>query len=137
MDQWSVRWRWWSTQTLGIYLDFWCSTLGQMGVVRAEGKWTVSIQNFESCSFPQLCFLSSLQPIQILLLHQEHSYVCPSHSALEYRWPWDADIVWELLFHNWTEKHNLFSTQYTYALILRKKINYLKNDESNMHMPNK
>lgn len=118
MDQWSVRQWWWSTQTLGVYLDFWCSTLGQMEVVKAEGKWTVSIQNFESCSLSQSCSLSSLHPIQILPLGTclasptKGSYVCPSHLALEHRLPWDAGIVWELLFHSRTVKRNILSSPF-------------------------
>lgn len=57
-----------------------------------------------------------------------HRGVWPFHLPVEHRLLWDNGHCLELLFHNQTEKYNLVSTQQICALILRKKINYLKND---------
>lgn len=85
-------------------------------------------------------FFFSFYPIQILLLHASplprmlsetvlsHRDAWPFHLPAEHRLPWGNGLCLELLFHNQTEKHNLVFTQQICALILRKRINDLKND---------
>ena len=95
-----------------------CRVLGQLGVVGAEGTWTIHCQTFcFSSAFSSLSHPNS-QPMHVSQLPNNASQNYNPQQGLSLSFGNGAleialrsATVWELLFHNQSRKHNLFSTQ--------------------------